>query len=611
MSSKITGTKTIHSTTSSRATVSTVRSQNKLIRKSSDVSSTASTPHISSKSRKPPVTPPSTRVTKSQFFPSKNVYSSALEQVKLEVDSKPQQVKIDTKLKESKGSKENVKSKYKSKNIEQKSITPQASLEKVHSKENTKYRHKSIAEHKTVTPHASIEKVHSKENMKYRSKDVEHRSIFPQASLEKMYSSANMPRPGTATLKQPSIINEVHINNKVESEVQPPEIEESDYEDDFDSYESDFEEYVSSSSSDALEVSGRTGLTSSSSSSSNENLHSARSEKLLKSAGMDSERKLDSGTFDLTEYKNVHVLDNIKESVEKENTHVAANNMASLSDEGFEDVRLSDSEKIHFVNFTNAQRKYTEKKDTAQKNKRGKDILRMIKFDTYNFTLFNFPPIPYDKFIKLYGKRSGVQVSSQTGDDDVEEETQTDDVPTENKWTQLPITFSKYDMSDLNYLDLYKSEFIGVGSETNQITAKSSAAQMSTRQFEKFLLSAGQLMINLLEEKNVHLSKELQNSDVASFSNGYIEFNSAISSYTNGRSVIYVAYTNDGSKILTVHGKAKQESECKEGFKSVIYLWRISNPNEPEKVLVGYSEITCCTFETNDSKIIFGGSIDG
>lgn len=585
---------TTHSITSTRTTVSSVKSQNQLIRKPSVISSTAFTSQTSTKNRKPPATPPSTRVSKSQFFPSKNVYSNALEQAKLEMDSKPQLIKIDSKIKESKGAKESAKTKQKSINNEQKSTTPKTSSEKIRSKETTKHRPKIVAGHKLLTTQTSSEKY-----------TVHRKSIDPEATLENTHSLASISRPGTATLRQPTIINE--IVNKAESENQPSESEDPDYEDDFDSYESDFEEYVSSSTSDVLEVSGRTGITSSSS---DENLHSATSEKMSKSAGMDTERKLDSGTFDLTEYKNIHVLDNIKESVEKESTFVTANNMASLSDEGFEDVKSSDTEKMHFVNFTDAQKQYSDIKNTARRNKRGEDILRMIKFDTYGFTLFDFPPIPYEKFIKLYGKRSGVQVSSQTGDDNIEQETQTEEVFTENKWTQLPITFSKYDVSNSNYIDVYKSEFIGIGSDTNPIKTKSNDKQIGSRQFEKFMFSAGQLMINLLEESNVQISKELQNSNVESFSSGYIEFNSGFSSHTKECSVVYISYKDDGSKMITVHNKAKQESECK-GFKSIMYLWRISNPNKPEKVFAAYSEITCCTFETNDGRIIFGGSKDG
>lgn len=545
--------------------ITTLRSETKpkLSEKSSSSKVSTSQTLLRTKRTPVPVTPPSTRVTKSKFFPTKNVYANALQQSKTEAILKAPQTKPDLKKSEVKDSKQRV----------------------------TKDRHKSTSIKQTlVTPSPAVEKVKS--------------------------SSVKIERPQTATIKKSSVVNQSYANDKVKPNVHSNEetepLEEPDYEDDFDSYESDFEEYVSSDTTDIQDDSKTSLITdSSSSTNNNENL----SPTLLKPAsGLEEERTMDSGTFEITEYKHANLLDNIKESIENENANITVNNMASLSDEGFEETKSPYIEHIHFVNFADAQKKQLERKQAEKRNKRGRELLTMIRLDTYSFTLFESLPIAYDDFIKLYGKRGGLQVSSQTGDDDLEEETQTDDVVKKNKWTQAPISLSYYDTTNPNYIEQYKSDFLGVGSDTPQqlkLNNKLNNKEFSSRQLDKFLLNSGQLMLSLLEENAIyHLSKELQNSDV-SFSSGYVEFNNTVLPFTANSSVVHICYTRDASKILTVHVKLTQPSEFTEGFRSVVYVWSISNPDVPEKILIAYSQITCCAFEINDNKVIIGASEDG
>lgn len=63
----------------------------------------------------------------------------------------------------------------------------------------------------------------------------------------------------------------------------------------------------------------------------------------------------------------------------------------------------------------------------------------MIKLDTVQISLLECKPIPYEDFVKIFGKINARQIAVQTKEDNLNVEIQTDDVKVENKWTQHPI----------------------------------------------------------------------------------------------------------------------------------------------------------------------------
>lgn len=470
-------------------------------------------------SKQTPLTPPSKRVTKTQFFPNRPTYSNTIP-------------KKSTSNSPSTGS----------------STTSTPRTKSTESRPSVKEFIKKAREEK-----------------KKKSEPVETK------------------RPGTATLTNPVVLKNI--------EEQASE----DYEDDFDSYESDFEAYSSESSSDVTDVATSTDDT-------DESEIAAVQEKRISSAATDEEKKLDSGTFDLPEQKYKQVLHNITETVEKENHN---KNPASLPDEGFEDVKSLTTDNECFINFSGAQKKLKQSK----RRKRGEEILRMIKLDSYSFTLFDLPPMSYERYIKLYGQRNCVQASSQTGDDNIDEECQTEEIIKKCKWTQAPVAFSMFDIAQPNYLNVYKKEFLGVGSDDCDNT-ENGAINYNYHQYNKFIQSAGQLLLNLLQESDSQSLKELQPSTSITFSSGYMECNTETIPLLKTTFVTYITYNStDCSQFLTVH---KQKS-CTNGddSKNILCTWYLSNLNQPERVFVSYSDITCCCFSYTDRNCVFGGSSDG
>ncbi|XP_028130151.2 cytoplasmic dynein 2 intermediate chain 1 [Diabrotica virgifera virgifera] len=546
------------------------------------------------KKRKPevPETPSSSRVSTSQFFPSKNMYSNALkskESAKKVTEPIVKKVTEPTVKKVSK----TVESSKSSKTIEKSS--------------------KDKPSGRLVKPtHSNIVKSRVSDN-----KSSEYPSLEENKSIYTSPDSSTMSeRPKTATLRKGSIVNtnivgpdvpRVQIDavkekmRKIKSPSPKSETSEEDkYEDDFESYESDFEAYSSSSSTNLDNISVEDTSSSSSTTSLEEfkTRKTGSGQKRAQSTSSDEERKHDSGHFEMNDFKHRQILDNIKESIEKENTNlVLANNPASLSDEGFEEQKS-----LQFINFLHAKKKYERRKSVETRRKRGKEILSMIRLDSCNFTLFELAPVPYETFIKNYGRGNTIQVSCQTGDDDVDEEVQTEDIGYWTKWTQEPSAFTNFNQSIPNFWETYKSEFLGVGSD-DMVSHKTDKTIINENSLNKFILSAGELMLRIQEESVTNVNSSLQKDKNSSpFSDGYYKFNTSEDIFV-GSEVSFVYFSCDiSNRLVTVHTKKRT---------SMVAIRNVFNCNEAEVILKPYGIVSCCFFGVRHSELVFMGIEDG
>ena len=63
----------------------------------------------------------------------------------------------------------------------------------------------------------------------------------------------------------------------------------------------------------------------------------------------------------------------------------------------------------------------------------------MIELDVVSVDLFDLQPLSeYEVYMRSYGSMGTQQVACQTGEDNVESETQTEEVIGREKWTQWP-----------------------------------------------------------------------------------------------------------------------------------------------------------------------------
>lgn len=429
----------------------------------------------------------SSRISKSVFFPSKSMYKNALDIG--EASHKPIQndlVKVTKNF--SDGNKVTVDSPSSRRNttmLQRKSKELKTHSQTVSMESSTK-KYKTNPEKKSNEIKTNLINVPSSKSNVTRTKD----KLIREESSD---TSEISERPRTATLRKGSIVNADIVGPNVplkktmkigivepNSSSSKPDEPDVIYEDDFESYESDFEEYSSSNTANANDISGEdTGSISSEEESDKLaaiiTKTSVTSEVILSST---YEERLDSGNYDLSEggHKFPPHFKKYLGNVKSTGTEVTRNNPASLSDEGFEEQKS-----LQFINFLDAKKRYEAEQKTKLRRKRGEHILSMIRLDKVNFTIFSLSPVPYDIFIRTYGKHNAIGSYTQTGELNVDEEVQTDFIECTSKWTQNSMAFSMIE---------------------NDVASPSTLGSNSYNEYSlnKFILSAGNLILRIQEE---------------------------------------------------------------------------------------------------------------
>ena len=245
------------------------------------------------------------------------------------------------------------------------------------------------------------------------------------------------------------------------------------------------------------------------------------------------ERKLDSGNYDVHLPQNASIkmqkeLAAVKEAMIKENSGQRSHSRNEISDDSGREsphnatkTHRKDEQRKQsgFINFSAAKERNKVQIAAKAANSRGSELLQMIKLDIVNFDLFDLPPIRfvmdfififckliqnhsfrYEAFMKTFGSSNSQQSSTQTGDDNLEVEVQTEEYSSVNKWTQKPPTFGqKTDMEDI---DSVRGNLLGVGGDTELATGGDIEYKQNTTSLRlaKFLCGAGQALLAVMEE---------------------------------------------------------------------------------------------------------------
>ncbi|XP_036151371.1 WD repeat-containing protein 60 isoform X1 [Monomorium pharaonis] len=504
-------------------------------------------------------------------------------------------------------------------------------------------------------PKTNVSKLNTKSSEKItcRTSKDEEKSQNPPVSDQTKPRISSSERRKSRTLSPSEIrmlhsaVNRLNVEEKTEQKknmvtVGPDMQADSDdanydYEDDFEDYESDFQECTDSDTPSISEKSDSSG--------SNSHLEPielhTREKRNTEQVKVEEERMLDSGHYDLTEAKkraarvesmlltqtNTPPLPELREPVGKtfSDDRPAENKSLPLStDEGFEDDRSGDFTRspplsqIPLIDFRKSKENRHEENALRKPRNRGEELLEMIKLDFMEWSLLECNPIPYDEFIKNYGKLNTQQVFTQTGDDNIDIEIQTDEVSCKNKWTQFPITCRK-ELRDKQDINLFKMEQVGVGSDLDEINDINFLPPPSydILQLNEFLNCAGAVVLSLLEEKE-HGGTVFQN-DVGelSFSDGFVELSVNTVTFLATRPVKIVHYSSVLNKVLlTIHASVEEEIETisKQDYITdccIGCVWNICEPSMPKKLFYSQCPITACCFHLTNCNIIFAGLEDG
>ncbi|XP_018392135.1 PREDICTED: WD repeat-containing protein 60 [Cyphomyrmex costatus] len=502
-------------------------------------------------------------------------------------------------------------------------------------------------------PRSTVDKLNIKSNEKIAirtSRDKEKSQDFSASNQTKLQMSSRDRRKSRtlspseirmlhSAVRRPDVIEKEQKKNVLTdscSDIQADSNEaDYNYEDDFEDYESDFQECTDSDTPSISEKSDSTG-----SSSHLEPIElRLREKRSTEHTKVEEEHMFDSGHYDLAEARkraaresmlltqsNAPPLPELRESVGKtfsDDRPAENKSLPSSTDEGFEDSRSGDFTRspplsqVPFIDFRKPKENRREE-NLRKPRSRGEELLEMIKLDFMEWSLLECNPIPYDEFIRNYGKLNTQQVFTQTGDDNIDIEIQTDEVPCKNKWTQFPVTCRK-ELRDQRDINLFKMEQVGVGNDLNEMDDINLLSRPSydILRLNDFLNCAGAVVLSLLEEKE-HGGTVFQN-DVGdlSFSDGFVKLSVDTVAFLATRSVKIIHYSNVLNKVLlTIHAPVEEELETisKQDYITdccIGCVWNISEPSMPKKLFYSQCPITACCFHLTNCNTVFAGLEDG
>lgn len=415
------------------------------------------------------------------------------------------------------------------------------------------------------------------------------------------------------------------------------------YEDDFESYESDFETDISSGEQKDSSVTQST--ISSGDSETDENVVSSASKHPFDMGASIENSEFESGSYEM---KIIHNYQNtapklVNQPIELQNdsgienssnvlnpSHCGQLNSLELNSKTADNI--SDIEIESGISLDGNSNKHigtTKTKTKSKLSKRGDELLRKITLDIMNYVLFDFKPIPYELFMKIYGMNNMTQVSVQTHNDRVDQECQCDKVPNDTSWTQCPITFYTKNISEIDFNDYKKgsgrcreSSFLeqcdGTLNKTfdhslniiqNTLPAidynklKSNLLTINFEELNRFLVECEFTLTHLIREQTETRKMHLKKSDLP-ISLGFFEL--SLSSICNGSEKVERIFSSSSLPgfLFTLHREMGTNLD-------IIAIWNLAIVEVPTCLLSVWSHVVCVEVHPGIKNVIFAGLHDG
>ncbi|XP_025193848.1 WD repeat-containing protein 60-like [Melanaphis sacchari] len=405
-----------------------------------------------------------------------------------------------------------------------------------------------------------------------RNKD--QHNTHPFAKVEKPQRNVTTKKPSIDVQNKHVKVNVSQNENKIHKEektivdnsvtVQSNSSDVSDnqeYEDDFEDYESDFE---SDTSIDSLIV----GST-------------------LKPTVLSKSISNDTGSLKFA----------LPMSVEEK--------LEPFLDEKFEINSLEQTIEMGLNNFITAGKRKQEQEVKNKIQTRGNILMGMIKLDIVSFSLLELPAIPYEQYIKMYGRSNMMQVQTQTNDENAEKEVQTNESEVVEKWTQHPIVLTNsLDCSSIEYLRA-KLGVGGTGPPDDHRRIRITMVDPDR------VVEVAQVILLMLEQQAMDRTEHrlVTNDCDLSFSNGHLS--PAISSLKflekhSVTSIEFLKVTSIVESLVTTH-------EVMNSFnKYFICIWSVSITEHPEYILKCPNRVTSlCTIFKSTIGFVTAAHVDG
>ncbi|KAE9541239.1 hypothetical protein AGLY_004484 [Aphis glycines] len=273
--------------------------------------------------------------------------------------------------------------------------------------------------------------------------------------------------------------------------------------------------------------------------------------------------------------------------------------------EKFEVNSLEQTIEMGLNNFKTAGKRKREQEVKDKIQTRGNILMEMIKLDTVSFSLLELPAIPYEQYIKMYGRSNMTQVQTQTHDENAEKEVQTNENDVVEKWTQHPIALTnELDCSSIEYLRAK----LGVGG--NELPDDHHQRRMTMVDSDRVVVIA-RMMLSMLEQQSMDRAEHrlVANDFDLGFSNGHLSPVVSSLKFLEKRpvtSIEFLRITSIVESLVTTH-------EVMDSFNQyVICIWSISITEHPEYILKCPNRVTSlCTIFKSTIGFVTAAHVDG
>ncbi|XP_073848978.1 uncharacterized protein [Musca autumnalis] len=367
----------------------------------------------------------------------------------------------------------------------------------------------------------------------------------------------------------------------------------------------------------------------------------------------DKERKLDSGHYEL----NSSARRNPKLS------ELSSQSTQHLVD-SFETFSLNTSEQLDSgisaygpstlnLNNNNGHRGnfqifYGGYKDFLRKpicNKRGQDLMAKIQLDTLEFKFLDMKPISYDVFMQTFGKLNTCQTSTQTQDNRMHVEQQTEMWETRSMWTQHP---AQYDWEMVKQLtNSFKagpgvlgqnccgeleddSEVKTLANDELEISLaalKSWEHQRSMRNVQtqgravrkpidyeglnSFLLKSSMVINQILGSSGNKKQHDLDSKQLGALERIVDSCYEMDTNFLNTLKVVRLFSNSKHNLVITVHESLPETDVYRSDFSQLLMVWCVNVSDKPSRLLSTWSQVARVEISNDSADIVVAALRDG
>ncbi|XP_003983320.2 cytoplasmic dynein 2 intermediate chain 1 isoform X1 [Felis catus] len=252
-----------------------------------------------------------------------------------------------------------------------------------------------------------------------------------------------------------------------------------------------------------------------------------------------------------------------------------------------------------FMDFATASRRQKSRTQALKQKARSTKLLRLIDLDfSLTFSLLDLPPVnEYDMYIRNFGRKNTKQAYVQYNEDNVDRDTQTEEVETKGVWSQHPA----------------EGTAVSGGSVSGD-PCDTGAPKVNTPRLSRFLRAACQVIAVLLEEDRMAAepswSPAAQDSALR-ISDSASQLNTSLPFLQNRKVSCLCASQVQRQTVVSVHGPPGAAFDPALDGRYVLCVWDIWQPSGPQKVLICESEVTCCCFSPFKAFLLFAGTVHG